>query len=252
MSPSERRAPLLSAYTATVRDAITTPRFRQNFARAGLKGSRAAAIGTRFGTGGHGMGDAKQAAGALARRTFMLALCSALAACGGGRAVEDDYGLVERGRSTYRIAPGEEGRIQFGTLDAVNALRSARGLPALSLNPQLNAAALTHSRDMARQNRPWNFGSDGSSPIDRIRRAGYGGQLVGEAISESFESESETLAAWMDDPSVAAMVLDPSARDMGLGWFQQENGKLWWTMEIARPATASFAPAAFGAPGLDS
>ena len=195
------------------------------------------------------MGDGTTSTG-LGRRTLLLLMGAALAACGRGGAGGDDYGLVERGRSVYRIAPGEEGRIQFGTLDAINALRSARSLQPLSLDPQLNAAALTHSRDMARQNRPWNFGSDGSSPIDRIRRAGYGGQLVGEAISESFESESETLAAWMDDPSVAAMVLDPAARDMGLGWFQEENGKIWWTMLVARPAAAPFAPAAFAPPAF--
>ena len=205
-----------------------------------------------MGDGTTTLGSGAGSGTALGRRTLLLLMGAALAACG-GRGGGDDYGLVERGRSVYRIAPGEEGRIQFGTLDAINALRSARGLAPLSLNPQLNAAALTHSRDMARQNRPWNFGSDGSSPVDRARRAGYGGQLVGEAISESFESETETLTAWMDDPSVAAMVLDPSARDMGLGWFQEENGKIWWTMEIARPAGAAFAPAfapaapAFGA-----
>ena len=192
------------------------------------------------------MGDGIWAAG-LDRRTLLsLAAATALAACGRD-APEDDFGLVERGRTLYRIQPGDEGRIQFGTLDAINALRAARRLAPVALDPRLNAAALTHSRDMARQNRPWNFGSDGSSPIDRIRRAGYGGALIGEAISESFESETETLAAWMADPSVAAMVLDPAARDVGLGWFQQENGKIWWTLEVARPGPA-VAPAPVGAP----
>ena len=173
------------------------------------------------------------------RRTLLVLLAgAALSACA-RRATDDDFGLVERGRTLYRIQPGDEGRIQFGTLDAINALRSARGLAPVALDPRLNAAALTHSRDMARQNRPWNFGSDGSSPIDRIRRAGYGGALIGEAISESFESETETLAAWMNDPSVAAIVLDPSARDVGLGWFQEASGKIWWTLEVAGPASAA-------------
>jgi uncharacterized protein YkwD len=49
---------------------------------------------------------------------------------------------------------------------------------------------------MSVQNRPWHFGSDGSSPLDRARRAGYTGTLLGELISETFESEVETLAAW--------------------------------------------------------
>jgi len=83
---------------------------------------------------------------------------------------------------------------------------------------------------MAVQNRPWHFGSDGSSPIDRVRRAGYPGMMLGENISETFETELETLSAWMGDPTTAAVVLDPNARDLGFAWYQEPGGKLWWTM----------------------
>ena len=37
---------------------------------------------------------------------------------------------------------------------------------------------------MSAQNRPWHFGSDGSSPLVRVQRAGYRGKLLGELISE--------------------------------------------------------------------
>lgn len=130
----------------------------------------------------------------------------------------------------YRIRPGDTGKIQFRMLDSVNALRSAAGAATVELNPNLNAAAATHAKDMARQNRPWHFGSDGSSPIDRIRRVGYAGQLVGETISETYESELETLAAWMEQPDTRRVLLDPSARNMGFSWHQENNGKIWWTL----------------------
>ena len=91
-----------------------------------------------------------------------------------------------------------------------------------------NAAAATHSRDMSNQNRPWHFGSDGSSPIDRVRRAGYNGELVGENISETYETELETLGAWMDQPDTRRVILDRSARNMGFSWYQESNGKIWW------------------------
>ena len=87
----------------------------------------------------------------------------------------------------YKIRKGATGKLQFRMLDSVNALRSAQGAGPVTLNPLLNAAAATHSRDMSTQNRPWHFGSDGSSPIDRVQRVGYTGQLVGENISETFE-----------------------------------------------------------------
>ena len=132
----------------------------------------------------------------------------------------------------YRISPGETREIRFRMLDAVNSLREANGAPPLQLDEKLTAAAATHSRDMAVQNRPWHFGSDGSSPVDRINRAGYDGELIGETISETYESELETLAAWMDEETTRRVILNPDATRMGLSWFQEDSGKIWWTMVL--------------------
>jgi uncharacterized protein YkwD len=130
----------------------------------------------------------------------------------------------------YRIRAGDTAKLQYRMLDSVNALRQASGGSPVQLNAQLNAAAATHSRDMSIQNRPWHFGSDGSSPIDRVRRVGYPGPMLGEAISETYETELETLAAWMEEPGTRAVILEPKAVGMGFAWFQEPNGKIWWTM----------------------
>ncbi|MEM6309525.1 MAG: CAP domain-containing protein [Pseudomonadota bacterium] len=130
----------------------------------------------------------------------------------------------------YRIRGGDSGKIQFRMLDSINSLRGAAGVGALSLNAQLNAAAATHSRDMSIQNRPWHFGSDGSSPIERVARVGYLGTFLGETISETYETELETLAAWMEQPDTRRVILSPNARNLGFSWFQEDNGKIWWTL----------------------
>lgn len=130
----------------------------------------------------------------------------------------------------YRISKLNAAKVQYRMLDSVNALRSASGAPAVRLNARLNAAAATHSRDMSIQNRPWHFGSDGSSPLVRVQRAGFSGQLKGENISETYETELETLSAWMERPDTRNVILDPTATEMGLSWFQENNGKIWWTM----------------------
>ena len=130
----------------------------------------------------------------------------------------------------YRIAPGATGKIEYGVVDSINALRQASGAQQVQLNAQLNAAAATHSRDMSVQNRPWHFGSDGSSPIDRVRRVGYPGTMLGENISETYETELETLAAWMEQPDTRAVILDKRATDVGFAWFQENSGKIWWTL----------------------
>ncbi len=127
----------------------------------------------------------------------------------------------------YRISKNDAAKIQFRMLDSVNTLRNARGVAQLTLNPELTAAAATHARDMSIQNRPWLFGSDGSSPIDRVIRTGYAGAFVGQNISETYETELETLAAWMDDEGGRTVLLDPRAREMGFSYFQEPNGKIW-------------------------
>ncbi|MEI4232643.1 CAP domain-containing protein [Roseovarius sp. D22-M7] len=136
----------------------------------------------------------------------------------------------------YRISDAETQQIRFRMLDAVNSLRDARGAPPLVLDERLTAAAATHSRDMAVQARPWHFGSDGSSPLERVRRVGYEGDLIGEAISETYESELETLAAWMEDEGTRRVILSPEATRMGFAWKQERSGKIWWTMVLGSDA----------------
>jgi len=130
----------------------------------------------------------------------------------------------------YKIAPGSENEVSFRLLDSVNALRRARNAQPLAFNAALNAAAATHARDMSVQNRPWHFGSDGSSPLTRVQRAGYTAGLKGELISETFETELVTLAAWMKQPETRGVILDASARDLGFGWYQEPTGKIWWCL----------------------
>ena len=130
----------------------------------------------------------------------------------------------------YRISSRNASDIQFRMLDGVNALRAASGARQVKLSAELNAAAETHSRDMSLQNRPWHFGSDGSSPLDRVSRVGYTGQLLGENISETFETELQTLSAWMEMPDTRNVILDPRAADLGFAWFQERSGKIWWTL----------------------
>lgn len=157
-----------------------------------------------------------------------FALALALAACAPAPPNSGSGG--GGGPGVYRISRANTGDIQFRMLDSVNALRQAGGRAPVQLDPRLNAAAATHSRDMSVQNRPWHFGSDGSSPIDRIARVGYSGQLIGETISETYETELETLTAWMSQEDTRRILMSADARQMGFSWFQERNGKIWWTL----------------------
>ena len=170
----------------------------------------------------------------IARRSLLLSGAGfvALSACG------DPLASVALGPDgsplpvLYRIDPADTARIQFRMLDSVNSLRAAAGAMPLQLNAELTAAAATHARDMALQNRPWHFGSDGSSPIDRARTAGYRGTVLGENISETYESELETVAAWMAQPDTRDVITDVRGRDLGVAYFQEDSGKIWWVLVV--------------------
>ena len=118
-------------------------------------------------------------------------------------------------------------------VDAINLLRVESALSEIVINESLNLAALAHSQDMYKQDRAWHFGSDGSSPLDRVAKFGFTGELIGENISETYESDELTLNAWMAQENTRSIILDKDANYMGLGWYQAEDGKIWWTQIFA-------------------
>ncbi len=151
-----------------------------------------------------------------------LAVLVALSACssGGGEG---------------RLSAADADPIRLRHLDAVNAVRLDAGLQPVQLSAQLNAAAETHARDMYVQQRAWHFGSDLTSPRERAMRAGYQGELVGENLSEGSDSDLTVLQTWLDFKDTRQVIMDPAARGLGLGWFQEPNtGKIWWVQLLGK------------------
>ena len=158
------------------------------------------------------------------RNCLIAAMAALLVACApAGRPLPGTPG-------TYQITEDVAAEIPARIRESVNSLRAAAGVPPVTLDPQLSQAAARHARDMSAQNRAWWYGSDLSTPISRVTEAGYPGEFVGEIYSETYETELDTLAAWMEDPATRAKILDPRARDLGFGWYQEPSGKIWWTL----------------------
>ncbi len=146
------------------------------------------------------------------------------------------------GTRIVRLSAIGESKIQFRHLDAVNAIRASRGLQALELDPLLISAAKKHAVDMQRQNRPWHFGSDGSSPPERVARIGFQGSFEGQNISETFEDDFNTLNAWMSDPLSSQVILDPQADSLGFGYSQEAGGKIWWVQILGNKGSPKRVP----------
>lgn len=134
------------------------------------------------------------------------------------------------------ISRFDSGAIRLRHMDSINAMRVERGMQPLQLSAQLNAAADTHARDMAAQQRAWDFGSDRSDPQTRADRAGFSGIVRGENVAETFKGEFLVLQTWLDSPPSRASILDARATHLGYGWYQESDGKLWWVQMMGRKA----------------
>jgi len=134
--------------------------------------------------------------------------------------------------AVHQITAQEANSIRLNQLDLVNAVRAQSGVQPLTLSAALTAAASTHARDIAVQRRAWNFGSDRSAPQTRAERAGFSGLITGEDVAETYMSNIEIFQIWAADSRAKQAMIDPRATHMGLGWYQETNGKLWWVMDI--------------------
>jgi uncharacterized protein YkwD len=84
--------------------------------------------------------------------------------------------------------------------ELINAYRKQKGLKPLRLNPALTEAAKAHSRDLAKWDRISHYGSDGSNPWDRVKRAGYNNPVLLPKPFD-FESVKAVLAKLLQAPT---------------------------------------------------
>lgn len=168
-------------------------------------------------------------------RPFALLMVSVLALSACEAPAPAQIPLGSDGRPlpvVVRITPADAPRVRQRMQDGLNTMRAQNGLGPLQPNAELASAAATHAQDMSFQSRPWHWGSDGSSPMQRVQRAGYRGALVGELISETFETEVETVNSWMTEQETRQVILDRRANEVGVAWHQDDNGKLWWVVVL--------------------
>jgi hypothetical protein len=119
-------------------------------------------------------------------------------------------------------------------IDLTNGERAAQGLPAVSFNAQLAAAALLHSQDMASNNFVSHVGSNGSTAGQRIDDAGYPWLSYGENVAAGFSSADAVFKAWMESPSHRENILGASFREIGIAMVQRSGTThtWYWTMEL--------------------
>lgn len=133
----------------------------------------------------------------------------------------------------------------------INEHRRSNGLPPLTASPTLGAAALVQSQDMADNDFSDHVGSDGSSPEDRMRAAGYPvdeAGAVGENIywgGTGLETAEDAFAFWLSSPGHNANMLNPAFQAIGVASVSNPaTGKTHWTTTFGGVADATAEPCA--------
>ena len=102
-------------------------------------------------------------------------------------------------------------------ISLINQARANAKLPTLTINPQLTAAAQSHSADMACNNFLGHTGSDGSYIGERLSRAGYpANPNYSEIIA--IGAPNDALNQWRSDQSHWDAVLNSGVTQIGVGY----------------------------------
>jgi uncharacterized protein YkwD len=118
----------------------------------------------------------------------------------------------------------------------INNARAQNGLPALTINAQLAAAAQGHSIDMACHGFLGHNGSDGSSAYERIAAAGYNASSSEEIIFGSGYPQT-AFDWWMNDQIHRNAILNPNTVEMGVGYAYKADTAYggYYTVDFGSP-----------------
>ena len=144
----------------------------------------------------------------------------------------------------------------YDVINAVNAVRTARGLAPLQVNAALMAAAQAHSDYQASIGSVTHSGAGGSNPKGRAIAAGYGGGAnvgVSENIFGGGKATAQQAVNWWQGDSLhLSTMIGPNYQDVGAG-VASDGNSFYYTLDvgyIAGSGSGSSGSGATAAPGV--
>ncbi len=145
------------------------------------------------------------------------------------------------GPSTASCVTGSNSDLLSQLVVLINAARTSNGLPALTVDNRLSAAAQGHSEDMACNNFLAHSGFDGSTPDSRIAAAGYSASITRENIyAQPPQYGGDAQAAvtwWMGDQIHRDAILNTQITQIGVGYATYPRSDLigYFTVDFGAP-----------------
>jgi uncharacterized protein YkwD len=167
-----------------------------------------------------------------------------------------ELGVHQRGIDTWIVMAGrsavpftalrDPAAVAQRVLELVNVARAqARqcgrerhaAAPPLTLSSTLTAAASLHALDMAGRGSLGHEGSDGSTPGERVTRAGFVWQGSGENVAAGQPDAESAVQAWLDSPGHCATLMQPRFTATGIAFAlaPDKNPSVYWTQVFATP-----------------
>jgi uncharacterized protein YkwD len=112
-----------------------------------------------------------------------------------------------------------------------------RAAPPLRWNESLAQASRLHAEDMAHRNYFSHRGRDGSSPAQRIERAGYRYRAMGENLAGGQLQPEDAVAGWIKSPEHCANLMNPAFTEMGSAYAVDPASEMgvYWAQAFGRP-----------------
>lgn len=137
-------------------------------------------------------------------------------------------------------------QVQARMLALVNAARAQSrrcgatahaAAPPVRWSPVLELAASAHAADMAAQDFFSHTAKDGSTPAQRVTRAGYRYRMTGENIAGGQLTPEEAVAGWLKSPGHCANLMNPGYQEMAVAYAVNARARLgvYWVQQFGTP-----------------
>ena len=162
------------------------------------------------------------------RGLFVILGCALMAGCvsGGG-------GSLFGGADVTAVVPQRMPQAAH----LINTYRSKHGLGAVREDPRLMEAASKHASDLAASERVSHYGSDGSDPAARARRAGYTFSNIGENVSAGKASLTEVIQGWIESETHRRNLALQPATHFGFAhsFSPESHYRHYWVLVLGEP-----------------
>ncbi|MFC3705553.1 CAP domain-containing protein [Devosia honganensis] len=123
-------------------------------------------------------------------------------------------------------------------LTTINAVRRSNGAGPWRYDPQLEAAARSQARLMARQDK---LSHDlGVTLRQRVTEAGYHG-AVGENVAKGYATLPQAIEGWLASQGHRNTLLSAKFTEFGLAFARTNSGRLYWALIAGGPFEAWYA-----------